>query len=171
MGLPVEVLGFEAEVGPEEVVLDDIGVLAGHQLEDLLDRIEVPAPVVPRATVAVGSRWQRWRLAERRVGRFPVKLEEERCVGGWFDLVVDTRSDDGLVAGAEALVPGIGPRQLDVADRPGLHVQHRPDRGPVDRLQGSRQIDIPEHRRVPTMDEIRREHWFDLIAHGRSHFP
>lgn len=55
--LPVEVIGSEAEVRREEVVLDDVRVLPGHHLEDLFDRVEVLAAMDPRSAPPLRACW------------------------------------------------------------------------------------------------------------------
>jgi site-specific DNA recombinase len=48
VGLPVDEAGSEGEVGLEEVVLDDVGVLAGDHFEDLVGGVQVSSSVRPR---------------------------------------------------------------------------------------------------------------------------
>jgi len=56
VGLPVEVARPEREVRLQQVVLHDIRVLPGHQLEDLLGGIQVTSPSRPGATPTLGAR-------------------------------------------------------------------------------------------------------------------
>jgi hypothetical protein len=133
--------------------LDDVGVLAGDHLEDLLGRIQVASAVFPRTGTACGLGLTDGRSGEQVCTGFAVEPDEERRVARGLDLVSDPRHDHSSGARLDPHVAWRRAVEIDETDTPALHTQLRPHGGQVGLLEEIRHGLEIEDWCVPALDQ------------------